>query len=499
MGATASKPLSQALEGATPDELEQCAAGFEVSQKEKLSKALGKVPASDKEKLATAASLLKATTIAEKCCLAEVIAELAQTSTMPPDLTSWLCSRLRSFEPTVTLDYPEPVLQDLVMKCDEFANIHLLKSERPHPDVWNFRKTNTDNLPVFGSGQCHLEGLAYVAKDLNKQGFKNVLWFNMREEPVVFLDGQACAPRTANNLNENVEHLTGIQGRELDAMEKRLRDDCAAAAAASSGRTLPVFYQDEKGGNIEKQLPVTKERSFHVRGAYEWVMNQAGVAQVKYSRVPIADETAPEEQDFDQLVRQLKAVASGGLKNDTALVFNCQMGRGRTTTGMVCASILLLAARGWSLPRDAPKLPEPKAAGRNLKRGEFTSVLELLGLIDKASLSDYAVKARMAKEGRGLKAKLLTDQCCDDCSHAQNMVEAIIQCTEAASKAEPGTARSPEFWSRRAQNYLERYAYIILFAAYALEEVHNGFESSFSEWSHCHWQFKRVIKHSTLE
>ena len=41
--------------------------------------------------------------------------------------------------------------------------------------------------------------------------------------------------------------------------------------------------------------------------------------------------------------------------------------------------------------------------------------------------------------------------------------------------ARPGGARPPEFWAGRAQNYLERYAYILLFAAYALEEVHQDF------------------------
>ena len=45
--------------------------------------------------------------------------------------------------------------------------------------------------------------------------------------PVVFLDGHACAPRSLHNMNENVEHLTSIQGWELDSLEKRLRDDCA--------------------------------------------------------------------------------------------------------------------------------------------------------------------------------------------------------------------------------------------------------------------------------
>jgi len=324
----------------------------------------------------------------------------------------------------------------------------------------------------------------------------------MREEPVVFLDGQACAPRASQNLNENVEYLTSILGSELDSMEKRLRDDCVAAASSSEGKTLGVFYQTANGGNLEKRLKVPPERSLPVRAAYQWLNQQDGVAHVTYSRVPIADETAPEEQDFDQLVRDLKILACAPARGDTALVFNCQMGRGRTTTGMVCGSILLLAGRGWNYPppgTDPEKLPEPTSEARNRKRGEFKSVLELLRMIDGATLSHTAAAAGMQMAGRGLAAKMLTDQCCDDCGHAQQMVEAIVACTESGKKSEPGSDRSPEFWARRAINYLERYAYLLLFAAYALEEVHNKFEMSFTEWSHQHWQFKRIVKHLSLD
>ena len=40
------------------------------------------------------------------------------------------------------------------MKCDEFEDIHLLKTERPHPQAWNFRRTDA-KLPVFGSGHAN--------------------------------------------------------------------------------------------------------------------------------------------------------------------------------------------------------------------------------------------------------------------------------------------------------------------------------------------------------
>lgn len=58
---------------------------------------------------------------------------------------------------------------------------------------------------------------------------------------------------------------------------------------------------------------------------------------VDYERVPVTDEKSPKERDFDLLLRRL-----ANAHPSTALVFNCQMGRGRTTTGMVVACLVHL-------------------------------------------------------------------------------------------------------------------------------------------------------------
>lgn len=47
--------------------------------------------------------------------------------------------------------------------------------------------------------------------------------------------------------------------------------------------------------------------------------------------MPITDEKAPKDSDFELLIRQLWDVPL-----NAALMFNCQMGRGRTTTGGGC-------------------------------------------------------------------------------------------------------------------------------------------------------------------
>ena len=81
----------------------------------------------------------------------------------------------------------------------------------------------------------------------------------------------------------------------------------------------------------------------------------------------------------------------------------------------------------------------------------------------------------------------------------QHLVEAIMACDVSAKVAPASSHRNPDFWRARGRNYLERYCYLVLFAAYALEHAPTNYAASFSEWAHHRWQLKRVLKHMTLE
>ncbi len=69
--------------------------------------------------------------------------------------------------------------------------------------------------------------------------------------------------------------------------------------------------------------------------------------------MPVTDEKAPKTDDFGVLVDRAAAPPAGA-----ALVFNCQMGRGRTTTGMVIATLLAGRATG-TVPLSPPSPPLP--------------------------------------------------------------------------------------------------------------------------------------------
>ena len=58
-------------------------------------------------------------------------------------------------------------------------------------------------------------------------------------------------------------------------------------------------------------------------------------AALRNLRIPVNQETAPAEDCFDQILAALKNTTAS-----TPIVFNCQAGISRTTTGMVIASLI---------------------------------------------------------------------------------------------------------------------------------------------------------------
>merc|ERR1719464_2450804 len=59
------------------------------------------------------------------------------------------------------------------------------------------------------------------------------------------------------------------------------------------------------------------------------------VDKINAIRIPVNQETAPAEDCFDQILAALKNTTAS-----TPIVFNCQAGISRTTTGMVIASLI---------------------------------------------------------------------------------------------------------------------------------------------------------------
>ena len=96
----------------------------------------------------------------------------------------------------------------------------MLKRERPHPSLWNFRQafyhgqpaepatgSASHGTPVFGVGQGHLDGVEWMLRHLGASGFSRVLCFNMRGARLALLASH-CSPRVSRCGPQNGQPRT---------------------------------------------------------------------------------------------------------------------------------------------------------------------------------------------------------------------------------------------------------------------------------------------------
>merc|ERR1711976_418652 len=131
-------------------------------------------------------------------------------------------------------------------------------------------------------------------------------------------------------LIEPVSELNNLQVNFVEIVRKRLEEGNGTLKIHkdSSFTENPMERED-----VEETLKGVES----VKGHNEIFpsLNENGFPNVVCQRVPVVEERAPREECFDMIVDSLKGEAAS-----TNCVFSCQMGRGRTTLGMIVACMV---------------------------------------------------------------------------------------------------------------------------------------------------------------
>ncbi|KAD4584542.1 hypothetical protein E3N88_22143 [Mikania micrantha] len=337
-----------------------------------------------------------------------------------------------------------------ILKSDHFPGCQNKRLSPQIDGAPNYRQA--ESLCVHGVAIPTIDGIRNVLTYLGAQmdgKQANVLWINLREEPVVYINGRPFVLREVERPFSNLEY-TGINRARVEQMEDRLKEDILLEAARYGNKIL-VTDELPDGQMVDQWEPVTPES---VKTPLQVYMElQTKQFLVDYERVPVTDEKSPKEHDFDTLVDR---ISRADLK--TEIIFNCQMGRGRTTTGMVIATLIYFNRIGASgIPR-TNSIGKVSVCGSNasdnmlnteeaLRRGEYTVIRSLIRVL----------------EG-GVEGKRQVDKVIDKCASMQNLREAIATYRNSI-------LRQPDEMKRAALlsffvEYLERYYYLICFAVY---------------------------------
>jgi len=324
----------------------------------------------------------------------------------------------------------------------------------PIPGCPNFRRV--PGYKVYCCGQPTVEGfekaLEKVTASYPKDG--KIIWFNLRQEPTVYVNGEPLCARPPNKIGEYAE-LGNVTRDSIKEQEVSFIKTCKERAEANGGK---LKYVDINKNAKEIEVKGIKTLSATIEGLKE---KYPGLV---HWRVPVCNSGAPLETDFDIMVSTLV-----GTSINTPIIVNDQVGLSRATTGCVAACLykefqisasfegLIETVPGMDLSllkMDRYKMDPNKDA---LFRGEFEVIKELV--------------AELGADGEGSKREC--DKVIDKNGPAKTGGTGIKQLREniAESKLsyEIMDDAAQAFLKSKIMDNIHKYFYLIVFGGYMRE------------------------------
>ncbi|KIJ13397.1 hypothetical protein PAXINDRAFT_170473 [Paxillus involutus ATCC 200175] len=344
---------------------------------------------------------------------------------------------------------------------------------------------------LCGSGMPTVQGLrrALMRVDAGPQGSNMVFWTSLREEPVIYVAGRPHVLRLVDKPLENVE-ATGVTTSMVETMEERFKKDVLRELRQGNGRILLHDEVEDRPG-VFSIIPiwetVSEDDILTPRDVFI-LMAKEGY-KIDYDRVAITDEQAPLPDALSQLLNRVRL----GYSQAGDFIFNCQMGRGRTTTGMVTAC-LISTVMNWTEEENVDTPEEANMVGYDAidgpseeeayLQGEYKTILHLVGVLS-----------------HGKVAKRLTDRAIDLMQDVQNLRKAIYDYKLKVEACVKGSAKQRKLMNL-AVNYLFRYGTLIVFCNYLIEmrePSSQGQEKPFPDWLREHREIAKLLERKSLD
>lgn len=270
-----------------------------------------------------------------------------------------------------------PEIWKAVAMQDHFEKIQKLPDKID--GVPNFRRV--PGYKVFCCGQPTKDGYARaIEKACGDKWPKDgpIVWLNMRQEAIVYLNGSPVCARPPGKIGEYAE-LGNVTRASVKGDEEEFVKVLKKRAEDNGGNVKVVDV-----GKKETEVKLEEVMSLHdvIEGLKEKFPG------LTHNRIPVCNSAAPLEPDFDTLCGALL-----GTNVNCPVIVNCQVGLSRSTTGCVCACLFRefqLSASYEGLIETVPGVNlellrmdkyEVDPNKDTLFRGEFEVVKELIAAV----------------------------------------------------------------------------------------------------------------------
>merc|ERR1711976_926243 len=271
-------------------------------------------------------------------------------------------SGLLTYNPPITMG---EAMEKAVCMADHFDKIQKLPD--PVPGCPNFRRV--PGFKVYTCGQPTLEGFEKCLEKVTGSIYPKdgpIIWFNLRQEPTVYVNGNPICARPPNKIGEYAE-LGAITRDIIKAQETAFLGECEGRKSTNGGKLKIVDVNKQESEVEVKELKSLSQTIESLKEKYLGLIHW---------RVPVCNSASPLASDYDIICKTLV-----GTSINTPIIVNDQVGLSRATTGCVIASLLKTDRYVMDQSKDA------------LFRGEFEVVKELVATLkDGAGAKNNADK-----------------------------------------------------------------------------------------------------------
>merc|ERR1712087_379766 len=353
--------------------------------------------------------------------------------------------------PLPTMADSAPEIWKAAAMADHFEKIQKLPD--PVAGVPNFRRV--PGYKVYCCGQPTAAGVKTCLEKVTGTIYPKtgkIIWFNVRQEPNVYVNGDPICARPPNKIGEYAElgnvtaEMLGKDEPEfLRVLEGRAKDNGKLKIIDVSKKESEVEVKDIKtlGAVIEEA--------------------KADFPGLQLIRVPVCNSAAPNEVDFDTICQALV-----GSNINTPVIINDQVGLSRATTGCTISCLfkefqinasfegLVETVPGVNLEllkMDRYKMDPSKDP---LFRGEFEVIKELVGFLKDGSAAKNECDKVIDKNGTPKTGGTGIKQLRENIAESKLSYEIMDDAAQA-------------FLKTKIMDNIVKYAYLIVFTAYMRE------------------------------
>merc|ERR1712241_570075 len=320
--------------------------------------------------------------------------------------------------------------------------------------VPNFRRV--PGYKVYCCGQPTIEGftnaLNKACGDIYPKTNK-IIWLNMRQEPIVYVNGNPICARPPNKIGEYAE----LGNVTRDSVKKDEEEFMRVVEGRAKGNDGKLKYVDVNKAEHEVEVKELTTLSLVIEGLKEKFPG------LVHQRIPVCNSAAPTEADFDTLCKPLEGSAV-----NCPVIVNCQVGLSRSTTGCVAACLFRefqLAASYEGLVETVPgvnldllKMDRYKMdmSKDPLFRGEFEVIKELIAELADGEASKRECDKVVDKNGPTKTGGTGIKQLRENIAESKLSYEIMDDAAQA-------------FLKTKIMDNIHKYFYIICFAGYMRE------------------------------